>query len=57
MKSARFQVKSTGFHEIHNEIRSVSFCVMIKYRSFEKRKTNQSERQQMHDVDMYKMLQ
>ena len=25
--------------EIRNEIRNVSFCVMIKYRSFEKRKT------------------
>ena len=34
-------MKSAKFHEIRNEIRSVSFCVMIKYRSFEKRKTKQ----------------
>ena len=42
MKSAGFHeihMKSTGFHEIHNEICNVSFCVMIKYRSFEKWKT------------------
>ena len=41
MKSARFHMKSAEFHEICNEIRNVSFCVMIKYISFEKRKTNQ----------------
>ena len=39
-KSARFHLKSTGFHEIRtksagfHEIKNVSFCVMIKYRSF-----------------------
>ena len=41
----RFDVKQLILRiscEIHNEIRSVSFCVMIKYRSFEKRKTKHS---------------
>ena len=42
---ADFMVKSTGFHGFHGEIRRISwimsFCVMIKYRSFDFRKTKQ----------------
>ena len=37
LKSARFHeihMKSSGFHEIHRISWNVSFCVMIKYRSF-----------------------
>ena len=35
-----FMVKSAGFHEIHWISWIMSFCVMIKYRSFDFRKTN-----------------
>ena len=44
MKSAwnlpDFMVKSAGFHEIHWISWIMSFCVMIKYRSFDFRKTS-----------------
>ena len=41
LKSAGFHLKSTGFHhEICRISWIMSFCVMIKYRSFDFRKTN-----------------
>ena len=48
MKSARFQVKSTGFQ-------IMSFCVMIKYRSFDFRKTNQMFQQKLFWLVFWKM--
>ena len=53
VKSTGFHVKSIGFHYGFHEIRNVSFCVMIKYRSFVFRKTNKIQMMRNNWIDLF----